>query len=81
MIRNVVKGLKLIQMGINIKENILRGPSMARDSIVGRMEKSMMVNGLRGRNKGLVYGRVLEGISIWENGMRVSLMGLVCMCG
>ena len=55
-------------MVILIKVNIKMVKHMAKEYILGLMEKSMMVNGLMELRKVMVFGRVLMEILILANG-------------
>jgi hypothetical protein len=80
-IKKMVRDLKFIKIR-ELIEAILRIINlMAKVFIHIRMEKFMMVIGLKGKKLGLEFGKDFMMILIWENGLIIKFMVLVFING
>lgn len=75
------KGLKGIPMVIRTLDSSNMVRRMEKEFIHGKMEKSMMVNGIKASNKVMVFGKEQGMIHILENGAPLKLMGMVFTLG
>jgi len=73
--------MSVIQMAILMKETSRKEKLMARESITGLMEKSMMENGVKELRMAMACGKVYLEIAIWANGSTQKLMGMECISG
>jgi hypothetical protein len=81
LIRETGVAMSYSVMAIRIKANIKMVRHMEKELIYGEMEKYMMVNGLKDRNKGMEYGKESTEIAILVSGMRVRLKGMESIHG
>ena len=81
MIRDMEWALKNLQMEIFMKVNIRMERFMVKENIHGRMENSMMDNGLMVKNKGTALGKIMKMNNLVDSGMEISQMDLENMAG
>ena len=81
MIKDTIMDLNYLQVAILTKESTLMGRLMVKVFIHIRMEKFMMVIGLKGKKLGLEFGKDFMMILIWENGLIIKFMVLVFING
>jgi hypothetical protein len=81
MTKETKKDMSVIQMAILMKETSRKEKLMARESITGLMEKSMMENGVKESRMAMACGKVYLEIAIWANGSTQKLMGMECISG
>ena len=68
MIKGIRKDMSVIVMAILTKAIFRKEKLMARESITGQMEKSMMVNGVKELKMAMACGKVYLETAIWVNG-------------
>ena len=80
-ILGMAKGLKDIQMATHTSDSSSMERHMAKESILGKMEKYMMANGIKASNKDTESGKECRMILISESGTLPRHMATECIPG
>jgi len=81
MTRDRVRAMRGIVMAMYMRETLQWERHMERESIIGRMERSMMESGARGLRRAMACGRAFMEIAIWGSGVILRHMDMGCISG